>query len=171
MTFLRPLILLSSLCFSLVLAPLAHADVVISFYSHDMGEQFPHGFVTIKGTINATGETVDHAYGFTAQSVSPAILFGSVKGHVKAPAPSYIAKSDRQFTLTVKDAVYARVMAKVKFWQDRPQPSYNLGKRNCVHFIMDMAEAVGLKVNHKSKYFKKPKSFLHEVERLNPGLA
>lgn len=170
MKFWRAPIFLLSLCFSFALAPMAQADVVISFYSHDMGEQFPHGFVTIKGTINATGQTVDNAYGFTAQSVSPAILFGSVKGHVKAPEPSYIAKSDRQFTVTVKDAVYARVMAKVAFWRDHAQPSYNLGKRNCVHFIMDMAEAVGLRVNHKSKYFKKPKSFLHEVEGLNPGL-
>lgn len=163
MTMMRALILLCSLCFSIGMAPLARADVIINFYSHDMGEQFPHGFITMKGRLNGTGQMVDQAYGFTATSVSPAILFGSVKGHVKAPAASYIAKSDRQFSVTVKDAVYARVMARVKFWQNRAQPSYNLGKRNCVHFIMDMAEAVGLTVNHKSKFFKKPKSFLQEA--------
>ena len=68
------------------------------------------------------------------------------------------------------DAGLRRVLAKVQEWQDRAQPSYNLGKRNCVHFVMEIAETVGLAVNRKSKYFKKPRSFLEEVKSLNPAL-
>ena len=93
-----------------------------------------------------------------------------MKGKVESSEPDYIAKSDRQFDVTVDDATYVRVIAKVAEWRDREQPSYSLNKRNCVHFVMELAEVVGLQVNRKSKLFKKPKSFLIEVRELNPGL-
>ncbi len=170
MTFFRTMFL-SLLAIFLCAPPAAHAAVVVSFYSHDFGDRFPHAFVTLKGRLDATGEAVDTNYGFTAQSVSPAILLGSVKGYVQTSKPDYVAKSDRQFSLTLDDATYVRLTAKIREWQDRKQPSYNLGKHNCVHFVMELAEVVGLKVNRKSKYFKKPKSFLLEVKELNPQLS
>src|SRR3546814_19176416 len=74
------------------------------FYSHDFGDRFPHAFIVMKGSLDATGEVVDVNYGFTATSVSPAILFGSVKGKVESSKPDYIEKSDRQFDVTVEDA-------------------------------------------------------------------
>ncbi|HKX88484.1 MAG TPA: hypothetical protein VJM13_04680 [Sphingopyxis sp.] len=163
-------ILLSLLMLCAGLSAPARAEVVVSFYSHDFGDRFPHAFIVMKGKVDATGEVVDSNYGFTAVSVSPAILLGSVKGKVESSKPDYIASSDRQFDVTVDDATYARVLAKVAEWRDREQPSYSLGKRNCVHFVMELAEVVGLKVNRKSKLFKKPKSFLIEVRGLNPGL-
>lgn len=164
------LILLSLLLLCVGLANPVRAEVVVSFYSHDFGDRFPHAFIVLKGKIDATGEVVDVNYGFTATSVSPAILLGSVKGAVQTSKPDYIAKSDRQFDVTVDDATYARLMAKVAEWRDREQPSYSLNKRNCVHFVMELAEVVGLTVNRKSKLFKKPKSFLIEVKGLNAGL-
>lgn len=167
---LRPILLsLLMLCAGLSLP--ARAEVIVSFYSHDFGDRFPHAFIVMKGTVDATGEAVDSNYGFTAVSVSPAILFGSVKGKVESSKPDYIAKSDRQFDVTVDDATYASVLARVAEWRDREQPSYSLNKRNCVHFVMELAETVGLKVNRKSKLFKKPKSFLVEVRGLNPQLT
>jgi len=165
------LIFLSLLLLCAGLASPARAEVVVSFYSHDFGDRFPHAFIVMKGTVDATGEVVDSNYGFTAVSVSPAILFGSVKGKVESSEADYIAKSDRQFDVTVDDATYARVLAKVAEWRDREQPSYSLNKRNCVHFVMELAETVGLKVDRKSKLFKKPKSFLVEVKGLNPQLG
>jgi len=165
------LILLSLLLFCAGLTNPARAEVVVSFYSHDFGDRFPHAFIVLKGKVDATGEEIDINYGFTASSVSPAILLGSVKGEVQTSKPDYIAKSDRQFDVTVDDATYARLMAKVAEWRDREQPSYSLNKRNCVHFVMELAEVVGLQVNRKSKLFKKPKSFLIEVKGLNPGLG
>jgi hypothetical protein len=163
-------ILLTLLLFCAGLAGPARAEVAVSFYSHDFGDRFPHAFIVMKGKLDATAEAVDANYGFTATTVSPAILFGSVKGQVQTSKPAYVAKSDRQFSVMVSDETYARLMAKILEWRDRPQPSYNLGKGNCVHFVMELAEIVGLKVNRKSKYFKKPKSFLHEVKGLNPRL-
>ena len=165
------LILLSLMILCAGLTAPARAEVVVSFYSHDFGDRFPHAFIVLKGKIDATGEEVDVNFGFTASSVSPAILLGSVKGEVQTSKPDYIAKSDRQFNVTVDDATYARLMAKVAEWRTREQPSYSLNKRNCVHFVMELAEVVGLQVNRKSKLFKKPKSFLIEVKGLNPGLG
>ena len=165
------LILLSLLLLCAGLTAPARAEVVVSFYSHDFGDRFPHAFIVVKGKLDATGEDIDTNYGFTATSVSPAILFGSVKGEVQTSKPDYIAKSDRQFDVTVDDATYARLLAKVAEWRDREQPSYSLNKRNCVHFVMELAETVGLKVDRKSKLFKKPKSFLMEMRGLNPELA
>ena len=164
-------IILSLLMLCAGLAAPARAEVVVSFYSHDFVDRFPHAFIVMKGRLDATGEAVDANYGFTAVSVSPAILFGSVKGKVESSKPDYIDKSDRQFDVTVDDATYGRVLAKVAEWRDREQPSYSLNKRNCVHFVMELAEVVGLQVNRKSKLFKKPKSFLIEVRGLNPGLT
>ena len=164
------LILLSLLLLCAVLTNPARAEVIVSFYSHDFGDRFPHAFVVLRGKIDATDEVIDANYGFTASSVSPAILFGSVKGEVQVSKPDYIAKSDHQFDVIVDDATFARLITKVAEWRDRKQPSYSLNKRNCVHFVMELAEAVGLKVNRKSKLFKKPKSFLIEVKELNPKL-
>lgn len=153
----------------MLIAPgVAQAEVDVTFYSHEFGSSFPHAFIVLKGTVDATGEVVDTNYGFTAKNVSPAILFGSVIGVVESVEPKYIAGSNPHFTVRLDDAGYARLLAKVVEWRDRPQKSYNLGKRNCVHFAMEAAETVGLKVNRDSDYFKKPRSFLQEVERLNP---
>lgn len=164
------LILLSLLVFCAGIGSPARAEVLVSFYSHDFGDRFPHAFIVLKGRIDATGEAVDANYGFTATSVSPAILFGSVKGEVQSSKPDYIAKSDHQFSLSVDDATYARLMAKVAEWRDRKQPSYSLNRGNCIHFVMELAEVAGLKVNRDSRFFKKPKSFLIEVKGLNPEL-
>ena len=65
------------------LAVPAHAAVEIAFYSRELGgNNFPHAFVRLLGTVDSTGEQVDTSYGFTARAVSPAILFGSVPGAV-----------------------------------------------------------------------------------------
>ena len=149
----------------------ANAEVVATFYSHDFGDHFPHGFVTLKGTVDATGEVVDTNYGFTAVSVSPAILMGSVKGMIETKDAKYIASSKPHFTVKLSDAEHARFMAFVDQWRSLPGKSYNLGTRNCVHFVLEAAALLGLNVNRKSRFFKKPKSFILEVMNLNPGLT
>lgn len=129
------------LLFGLFLTPAVHAAVTVHFYSREFGNQFPHAFIIVEGTLDATGEPVSANYGFTAASVTPAVLMGSVKGYVQALKPAYIAKADRKFTVTLNDAGYAKLMAKVAEWQSRKQPAYNLNKANCVHFVMELAEA------------------------------
>jgi hypothetical protein len=148
----------------------AHAEVTATFYSRDFGSYFPHAFITLKGTVDGTGEVVDTNYGFTAVHTTPAILTGSVLGLVETKDAKYVSESDPHFTLKLNDAEYSKLIALVTEWKNLPGKSYNLGKRNCVHFAMEAAALLGLQVNRKSKFFKKPKSFLLEVMKLNPDL-
>ena len=148
---------------------LAMAEITVSFYSHDFGSSFPHTFIVAKGTLDRGG-AVDANYGFTAKSVTPAILMGSVIGVVEAAKPNYIASSDRQFAVTVNDSQYDAMMVLIEEWRTLPGKSYNLNKRNCIHFIGAIAERLGLKVVYDPKLMKKPKSFLVSVMALNPQL-
>ena len=149
----------------------AVAAVEIGFYSRELGgNNFPHAFITLTGTVDATGERVDTSYGFTARSVTPGILFGSVAGEIIVEGPEQVARSDRQFSLTLTDAQYSAVLAVVEQWRDRAQPSYNLNRRNCVHFVAAMARAVGLRVENADRLMKRPRSFLQHVRDLNSRL-
>ncbi len=148
----------------------ANAEVTATFYSHDFGDHFPHALVKLRGTVDSTGEVVDTNYGFTAVNTTPAILWGPVNGMIESKDAKYIADSNAHFTLRLTDAQYAQLMALVEQWRTFPQKSYRLNDRNCVHFAMETAALLGLQVNRKSKFFKKPKSFLLEVMALNPGL-
>jgi len=148
----------------------ASAEVTATFYSHDFGDHFPHALVKLKGTVDSTGEVVDTNYGFTAVNTTPAILWGPVKGMIESKEAKYIADSNAHFTLKLTDIQYSQIRALVEEWRTIPGKSYNLNSRNCVHFAMEAAALLGLKVDRKSKFFKKPKSFLLEVMKLNSGL-
>jgi hypothetical protein len=148
------------------------AAVQIAFYSRELGgNNFPHAFVQLSGTVDATGERVDASYGFTAKAVTPAILFGSVAGEVVVEGERQIARSDRQFALVLSDAQYRSVLSVVERWRGRPQPSYHLNRRNCVHFVAELARAVGLRVENADRLMKRPRSFLQHVRSLNPQVA
>lgn len=153
------------------LAAPAAAAVEIAFYSRELGgNNFPHAFVALKGNVDATGERVDTTYGFTAKAVTPALLFGSVAGEVVVEGERQVARSDRQFALTLSDERYRAVMAVVERWRSRRQPSYNLNRANCVHFVAELAETAGLRVERIQRLMKRPRSFLQHVRSLNPQL-
>jgi hypothetical protein len=149
----------------------AAAAVEIAFYSRELGgNNFPHAFIALNGRLDATGEQVDTSYGFTAHAVTPALLFGSVSGEIVIEGPRQIARSNRQFALVLSDERYRAVMAVVERWRNRPQPSYNLNHRNCVHFVGEVAQALGLRVEYVQRLMKRPRSFLEHVRSLNPEL-
>lgn len=147
----------------------AMAEVSVTFYSHEFGENFPHAFFLTKGSL-ADGTVVNGGYGFTATSISPAILLGKVEGIVKSPSAKYISQSNAQFTVQISDSKYAELMAMVTKWKNIPQKSYMLNKRNCVHFAEDALRVLGIKSNPNTKLRKKPRSFFLEVKALNPHL-
>src|SRR5687768_9203241 len=135
------------------------------------GDNFPHAFVALRGTVEGTGAVVDTSFGFTAKAVTPAILLGSVGGEVVVEGESQIARSDRQFALTLTDAQYGAVLEVVERWRNRPQPSYHMNRRNCVHFVGEVAQAIGLRVEFPRRLMKRPRSFLQHVASLNPQLG
>lgn len=149
----------------------AWAQITVHFYSRELGTSFPHAFFVVEGRPQAGGAPVDANYGFTAKSVTPAILMGPVAGHVEAAKPDYVRNSDRKFSLAISDAQYAALMGVVAKWKAIPGKSYNLNTRNCIHFVGEAAMALGLKVVFDKALLKKPRSFLEHLVRLNPMLA
>jgi hypothetical protein len=146
----------------------ASAAVQITFYSKELSTSFPHAFVILEGTLDRSGERISEDFGFTAKTVSPAILWGRVKGEVVMDhGPSYVSASDKHFTLTLSDEEYDRVMATVARWRAHKQPSYDLDKQNCVHFVAEIAASVGLKALPVKGLMKKPRSFLESLTRTN----
>ena len=146
----------------------AQAAVTITFWSHEFGNSFPHAFITLRGTPDAGGAPVNQDYGFTAKSVSPAILFGSVPGRVEPADAKYIGASDAQFSVVLTDAQYAQVMTLIAAWSEKTGDShYNLNDRNCIHFVKEAARIAGLSGLDFPKLMKKPRSYLLAVEAAN----
>ena len=162
---------LAALCILLAAscAPAA-AAVEVAFYSKEFGASFPHAFVTVKGSIDASGEKVDASYGFTAKSISPGLLMHAVPGEIVPSSPAYIAHSNRHFALTLSDAEYAALLATVDKWRTHKQPSYDLNRRNCVFFVADLAATLGLKADTPKALMKKPRSYLRSLVAANRPL-
>ena len=162
----RALALLAAALLSLTAAP-GWAAVSMTFYSKEFGASFPHAFVVFEGVLDRGGPRIDEDYGFTAKRISPAILWGKVAGEVITDhSVAYVKGSDRHFTLTLTDAEYDRAMATVARWRSARQPSYDLDKNNCVHFVAEMAASVGLAADTR-RLMKKPRSFLEALTAAN----
>lgn len=151
------------------LAPAAKAAVTITFWSHEFGNGFPHAFFTLRGTLDANGAPVDANYGFTAKTISPAILAGTVAGRLDVARPLYVRSSDAQFAVVLTDAQYADILALVAAWGEEGDHRYNLNKRNCVHFVQEAARRSGVAVVDFPSLMKKPRSYLKAVAAANAG--
>ena len=157
--------LLCALLLALFPLSAAQAEVIARFYSRDFGSVFPHGFFEVEGP-----GVPKKNYGFTAKTVTPAILMSPVAGKIIEMPAGYVAKSRLHFTLRLTDDQYRKLMGLVANWGGRKQPSYDLYKANCVSFVRDALQVLGLKTNPNTRFLGKPKSFLTEVQALNPGL-
>ena len=168
-----PLFLFAMVAALLLPSSAVRAEVVVTFWSHARDRNYPHAFLVMRGRVDATGQVVDTNIGFTARSISPMVLLGSVRGQMEVLSPGYVARATSRphFALRLNDAQYARLQAFIARWRAAPQPNYNLNSRNCVHFIMEAAAELGLVVNRASANFREPGLFLDEVMQLNPRLA
>ncbi len=165
---MRPIAVLFAILLALAPARVA-AAVELAFYSHDYDARrgrYPHAFVTLKGAPDAGGRAVNLNYGFTARSVSPAILLRSVRGMLHSADRPYIGRSQRQYALTLSDAQYRAVRARIGAWR-REGDTYDLNSRNCVHFVREIARAAGLAVREDAAIIKKPRAFLQDLARRN----
>lgn len=148
----------------------AQAAVTITFWSHEFGNYFPHAFFTLRGVPDRGGPAVDASYGFTARSISPAILFGNVAGRVEAAKRGYMEGSHARFSRTISDAEYDQIVSLIREWsRNTGDSTYNLNKRNCVHFVREAARRVGLVAVDQPKLMKKPTSYLRAVAAGNVG--
>jgi hypothetical protein len=147
----------------------ARADVTVTFWSHEMDKNYPHAFITVTGATD-NGKPVSANYGFTAKSVSPSILWGPVKGEVETLSSGYLKRSQRRASLTVSDKQYAAILGVVARWRVAPGNSYDLNKRNCIHFVGQIAETLGLRVSYDPSLTMKPYDFVSRLMELNPSL-
>ncbi len=162
----RLIAFLAAALLALAAAP-GWAAVSITFYSKELGASFPHAFVILEGTLDRGGPRIEEDYGFTAKTISPAILWGKVAGKVITDhTVGYVKGSDRHFTVTLSDSEYDRVMATIERWRSTKQPSYDLDKHNCVHFVAELAVAIGMTPDTR-KLMKKPRSFLETLTAQN----
>lgn len=153
----------------LLLAVPAQAAVTLTFWTRELGNYFPHAFVTLKGST-AAGEAVDTSYGFTARSIGPSILFGSVKGRIDVTNKQYMTKSHALFSVVLTDQQYRAVLRARDEWDaETGDATYNMNRRNCVHFVGEIARRAGLVVEEPRKLMKRPTSFTRSLAALNPG--
>jgi hypothetical protein len=163
----RLLCLFATLALAFGTAP-AWAAVQMTFYTKEFGASFPHTFVILDGSLDRSGERVFEDYGFSAKTISPAILWGRVGGKVISDhEPSYVNASDKHFTVTLSDAEYDRVLAAVERWRAAKQPSYDLDKANCIHFVAELAAAIGMEAGPRKGLMRKPRSFIEAVTLAN----
>ena len=147
----------------------AKAAVTITFWSHELGNSFPHAFFSLRGVPDAGGAPVDTNVGFTAKSVSPALLMGPVAGELDIPKPGYVSGSDAQ-SVVMSDAQYVAVLRLVDAWREgMPNSVYRLSDHNCVTFVKEAARIVGLTGLDQPKLMKKPRSYLRAVQAENAG--
>ena len=158
---------LAALGLALIAAP-ASAAVEMTVYTKELSDTFPHTFVVLEGTLDRTGARIAEDYGFSAKTISPAILWGRVGGKVISDQEGgYLKASDKHFTLKISDEDYDRVMAVVERWRTAKQPSYDLDKANCIHFVAEIMAAAGMEAAPRKGLMRKPRSFVEAVTAAN----
>ena len=153
----------------LALASAASAEVTLTFYSHHfgtygLGVTFPHAYVRLSGTTKADAKPVNANYGFTAQTISPSIMWEPVEGFVISMPDDYMAMSQPHLSLPINDEQYRSVLAIVDRWRKYPQPSYNLDSKNCVTFVREIAIALRLPASNDVKFIRSPREFLEDLQ-------
>jgi hypothetical protein len=159
---------LAALALWLGAAPSAQAAVTITFWSHELGNDFPHAFFTLRGVPDAGGPPVDISYGYTLRTVSPAALFGPVPARLDLTTQGYMRRSDARFSMMLTDAQY-RAMVSLAYEWSQPDILYDIGTRNCVHFTKEAARRLGLAGVDQPRLMKKPRSYLEAVAAANTG--
>ena len=159
---------------ALIWSGAALAEVQIHFHSFNgsvLFGRYPHTFIVLDGTIEATGEAVNENYGFTAKSTTAAATRSWVEHLVEGEPERYVRNTNRHFSLTLTDAQYFAIVREVRAWQNEPGRRYSLNERNCIHFVGRMAAILGLRVEYPEDMLRRPKKWLNHITRLNPQLG
>ncbi len=152
----------------------AVAQVQIHFHSFNgsvLFGRYPHTFIVLEGTLEATGEAVNENYGFSARRTTMAVLNGPVEHMILEETERNIRRTNRHFSLTISDEQYHQIVREVSTWQNAPGKFYDLETRNCIHFVGKMAQILGLTVEYPDNMLRRPKKWLNHITELNPQLG
>lgn len=150
------------------------AGVQVQFHSFNgsvLIGRYPHTFISLNGTLDGSGEVIDKNFGFSAKDITPAMLSGPVKHKIVIEPVKYVKSTNVHFSMKISDAQYHRIIAEVNAWQSAPGKYYDLDKRNCIHFVGEIAKILGLRVEYPPKMMRKPKKWLNHITLLNPSLG
>ncbi len=153
-------------------AAAASAEVRLTFHSFDgsvVFGRYPHTFVSLDGAL-ADGTQIRENYGFSARRATPAVLRGPVEHEILVEDQNWIQRTNRHFTVTIDDAKYWAIRKEVARWRDAPGKYYDLGTRNCIHFVGAIAQIVGVRVNYPEDMLRRPKKWLNHITGRNPHL-
>lgn len=166
--------LIPGLLLALIAGP-AWAAVTLTFHAHPGARVrggyllFPHAYVHATGTLDATGEAVEWAAGFTAKNPGPQLLFARDRGQVVAPEARYIGEGRVYLVLRISDETYQAIRARADWWNTPEGGVYDLRRRNCITFVADLARLAGLQT--AAEPTMRPGSFLQATADLNPFAA
>lgn len=159
---------------ALATAQATWAEVRVTFHSFNGSMpfgRFPHAFVSFDGTLDATGERVKENFGWSAKTISPAVLSGPVYGVILVEKDKWLTRTNRHFTVALTDAQYRTLRAEVERFRTAPGKYYSLERRNCIHFVGRMAELLGLNVEYPPDMLRRPRQWLNHIGELNPQLG
>lgn len=143
----------------------ARAEIEVGFWTRELGLELPHAFFTIRGTVD--GKPVEESYGFTAKTITPALLWGPVPGRIDITTKGYMAASNRLWTVTVSDAAYPRLKEMVQRYSVKPGSVYRMNQRNCVHFVAEAAGLLGMRLPDGKGMMKRPTSYMMAIATAN----
>lgn len=169
MSHMRLKTLLAVVLLWLVAGPAA--AVTVTFFGHEGAQvrggwlYFPHAYVRLHGTLES-GETVERSVGFTARSPGPQLLLFSGPGILKEPDAVYVAEGVPYLSVEISDEVFHQITARIDWWGTAEGSRYNLNKRNCIAFVADVAQRLGLRTpSHETL---SPNGFLKDMVAMNP---
>ena len=168
----RPLVRLLLVAVLWLAAWPAAAAVVLTFYGHEglrvRGNwlYFPHAYLRLSGTLE-TGEPVERAVGFTARHPGPQLLLFPGPGMLKEPEPAYLAEGVPYLSVEISDAAFHELGRRIDWWGTPQGSRYDLNRRNCIAFVADVAQAVGLRT--PSPRTLSPNGFLKDMVVMNPA--
>jgi len=123
---------------ALVTASAAMAEVRVTFHSFNgstLFGRFPHTFISFDGTLDGTGQKVHENFGWTAKTLSPAVLSGPVYGDILVEKDKWLTKTNRHFTIPLTDAQYRRLRGEEEAFRTALGKHYSLEYRNCIHLF------------------------------------
>jgi len=165
---------LAGLVLLMASAGAARCETTVAFYSHGWGVAgsgmlyFPHAFVVIRRSSATADPPQEEAFGYTAADPNDITVFAhSARGMVNQPDPTYRKRATLHFTVTASEDQYAALKKVVDAWGGQGAPLYDLKTHNCVGFVAELANALGLQI--PATIGEDPAKFLEGVRRLNAG--
>ncbi|MBU1325338.1 MAG: hypothetical protein KJ676_08845 [Alphaproteobacteria bacterium] len=149
----------------------AAADVVVTFYGKDGNLSLtrfvsPHAYVVLEGRLDS-GEPVLRMVSFgAADGGGIEQLMRAGPGVLTDYAGSEPPVGKAYLSIRISDATFYDLTKRMDWWATPAGNSYNVHNRNCVGFVADVAQRLGLRTPSDDTW--SPNGFLEQMVAMNP---